>query len=283
MDIPGACAIMSAAVCFVLALQWGGTTKPWNSADVIGCLVGFGLLIGLVAVIEYYAGERALLIGRILKTRLMIGMCAYIFCAASIFFCLLYYLPIYFQTTRNASPQQSGIDNIPLVLSAGLASLVAGGAITATGHFIPVMVIGSCLTAIGAGLIHSLKVGSSSSHWIGYQIILGVGIGSIFQIPATVAQSSVPTEDLAAASAIVLFFQTIGGAIWVSSAQAGFANRLLGGLPTHTPTVNPATVLAAGASELRKLFTPEQVTGIVEAYMHGLRICLGFRAEIPED
>ena len=61
----------------------------------------------------------------------------------------------------------------------------------------------------------------------------------------------------------------------MSSAQAGFTNRLLGGLPDLAPGVDPATVLAAGASELTKFFTPEQVVGIVEAYMRGLRIPFG--------
>lgn len=271
MDLFGTFTIMAAIICYLLAFQWGGTTKPWSDPDVIGTLVGFSLLIVVVVAIEYYSGERALLVGRLLKDRTIMSLCAFIFFAAGVFFTLLYYLPLYFQTTRGASAQQSGIDLIPMVLAAGLFSLVAGGIMTATGHIIPVLVVGSIMAAVGAGLIYTFKIDTPSKQWIGYQVLLGIGIGMVFQVPATVAQSVVKPDDLAPVSAMVLFFQTIGGSIWVSAAQAGFANKLLKSLPVAAPGVNPGLVLATGATELREVFTPQQVPGILVAYMDGLR------------
>ncbi|CAH0038141.1 unnamed protein product [Clonostachys solani] len=43
MDVFGALIFTSCICCLVLALQWGGQTKPWKSADVIGCLNVFFL------------------------------------------------------------------------------------------------------------------------------------------------------------------------------------------------------------------------------------------------
>jgi hypothetical protein len=40
MDLPGALLILAAVVCYLLALQWGGTTKSWNSPDVYGKKIG---------------------------------------------------------------------------------------------------------------------------------------------------------------------------------------------------------------------------------------------------
>lgn len=71
---------------------------------------------------------------------------------------------------------------------------------------------------------------------------------------------------------ITLFFQIIGGSFAVSAAQAAFANTLIKKLPTTAPGVQPAMVLAAGATELRKIFPPEQIHGILEAYVHGLKV-----------
>jgi MFS family permease len=69
MDLPGTFIILAGIVCLLLALQWGGTTKAWNSADVIGTLVGFGLLTIVFIVVEYLQGERAMLVPHVLKKR----------------------------------------------------------------------------------------------------------------------------------------------------------------------------------------------------------------------
>jgi hypothetical protein len=64
---------------------------------------------------------------------------------------------------------------------------------------------------------------------------------------------------------MLLFFQTIGGGFWVSAAQAAFENRLLLSVPSTAPGVDPIQVLSAGAANLRKAFTPEQLLGVVLA------------------
>ena len=285
MDLPGAFTIMAAVVCYLLALQWGGTTKSWSSSSVIGTLIGFGLLTILFVIIEYYSGDRALLQFRLLKDRTIGAMCAYIFIVSGTFFIMLYYLPIYFQSTRNVSAAKSGIDNLPLVLGAAIFTVMSGGLITVFGHYIPLMIIGSTLSAIGSGLIYTLAIDSPSSKWIGFQAILGIGLGLIFQIPVIVNQSVVTPSDLSSVSAMTLFFQTIGGAFFISAGQAGFANKLLQRIPVTAPGVSPALVVATGASDLRKVFSPEQLPGILVAYLDGVRVafaiavavaCVGF-------
>jgi len=69
MDLPGTFIILAGIVCLLLSLQWGGTSKAWNSADVIGTLVGFGLLTITFIVVEYFQGDRAMLVPHVLKKR----------------------------------------------------------------------------------------------------------------------------------------------------------------------------------------------------------------------
>lgn len=270
--MPGTVIILTGTVCYLLAMQWGGTTKAWNSADVIGVLVAFSLLAILFIFVEYFSGSRALLVGRILKDRTIMALCAYIFFAAGMFATLLYYFPIYFQATRGVSAEKSGIDNLPLVLGAGLFSMISGGFITGTGLFVPVLIAGSTLAVTGTSLIYTLAIDSPSAQWIGYQAVAGIAIGLFWQVPPSVAQSIMPPEDISTAIAIILFFQTFGAALFVSAAQAGFANRLLERLPTTAPGVDVQRVLLTGATELRGVFAPEQIPGILAAYMDGLRV-----------
>lgn len=66
-------------------------------------------------------------------------------------------------------------------------------------------------------------------------------------------------------------FQTIGGAFSTSAGQSAFVNRLIANLPHTAPGIDPTLVLATGASQLRNVFTPEQLPGILEAYMLGIK------------
>jgi hypothetical protein len=79
MDLPGAAIIMVAVICYILALQYGGVTKPWNSSVVIGLLVGFVLISVAFGLVEYLQKDRALLLPRLLKDRTMIVCCAFVF------------------------------------------------------------------------------------------------------------------------------------------------------------------------------------------------------------
>ena len=66
--------------------------------------------------------------------------------------------------------------------------------------------------------------------------------------------------------------QTIGGAFFVSAGESAFTNILASRLPITAPSVDVASVVATGATELRNTFAPELIPGIVSAYMQGLRV-----------
>jgi hypothetical protein len=66
--------------------------------------------------------------------------------------------------------------------------------------------------------------------------------------------------------------QTIGGALLVSAAQAAFVNTLLSQLRVNSPDINPARVIAAGATGLRDAFAEVQLPGILVSYMAALRV-----------
>ena len=79
MDIPGFLLITSFVVCYLLALQWGGITQSWNSSNVIGTLVGFVALLLAFLAVEWWQGERALLLPSILRNRTIAHGCAFCF------------------------------------------------------------------------------------------------------------------------------------------------------------------------------------------------------------
>lgn len=59
IDYLGTTLLISAVCCLLLALQWGGTTYPWNSSKVIGLIVGFGVLTISFVALQYVLGKKA--------------------------------------------------------------------------------------------------------------------------------------------------------------------------------------------------------------------------------
>lgn len=272
MDPVAVVLIMGAVISYVLALQYGGQSDSWSSSKVIGLLVGFFVIVIVVFVWEWFQGERAMFPGRLIKDRTYLVSSLYAFFFAGAYFLIIYYLPIYFQSIDNVNPTMSGVRNIPLIVAVMIATISSGIFISSTGIAAPVMVVGSIIATIAAGLIYTFDIGTPTGQWIGYQILGGFGWGFAFQVPIIMGQATAPPEDLAEVTAIILFFQTVGGAIMVSAAQSAFVNVLVKTLPYTAPTVDPAAVVATGATELRKVFSPEQVPGILTAYMKGLKI-----------
>jgi hypothetical protein len=69
LDPLGCVTFLGAITCLLLALQWGGQTKPWSSATVIGLLVGSVPLIALFCYIQWRLKEEATIPLRILAKR----------------------------------------------------------------------------------------------------------------------------------------------------------------------------------------------------------------------
>ncbi|KAK8192777.1 DNA repair protein RAD50 [Phyllosticta capitalensis] len=274
MDIPGFFVVLGGVICLLLAFQWGGVSKPWKSADVIGTIVGFGVIVILFLVIEWWQGPRALLTPWILGRREVWTGCLFSFFIAGSFFILLYYLPIYFQAIRNTSAAQSGVRNLALIISITLFIIASGGFITVTGQFAILFPFGAVLATVGSGLLYTLGQESSPGEWIGYQIVAGVGIGACFQAPIMAAQALSPPEDMSSTTAQLLFFQTMGGAFMVSAAQSAFANKLVSTVRRVAPQLDPAQVVGTGATDIRRVFHGAELDAVLNAYMEGIRTAI---------
>lgn len=204
MDLIGTFIIMAAAICYLLALQWGGVTKEWSSGGVVATLVLFIILVIVFVVAEWWQGDRAVLVGRLLRNRTILIGSIYAFFLGGAFFTLLYYIPIYFQAIRDVKAGESGVRNLALILATSIFTIFSGGLITMTGHFVPFLIGGGVLTTIGAGLIFTLGLTSPPSMWIGYQILAGIGIGLGIQVPIIATQAVVEPIDISSITAMIL-------------------------------------------------------------------------------
>ncbi|KAF1955665.1 putative MFS transporter [Byssothecium circinans] len=271
LDVNGMLLSVAALSCLTLALQWGGVAKPWSDGSVIGSLVAFAVLLGLFVVNEWWMGERSLLVPRLIKTKTLALMSSFVVFSAASFFIVLYNLPVYFQSVDGISPAESGVRNVPFIIGVALFSITSGFIVGGTGHYAGLLLLGSTLITIGAGLMLKLDIGSPSSAWIGYQVIIGIGSGMVLQAPIVVSQGIVEKTDMSNVSAIMLYVQTATGAIFIAISQSLFTNRIIEEANENLPQVDTAKLISTGATELRRVFSGEELHAILEIYLDGLR------------
>ena len=291
LDPAGILLALGALICFARALQVAGITKPWNSSEVIGLLVGFVVMTLAFVVSQKLLDDRAMMVKKILKMRIVVVGMIYGFLHEGAFVSLLYALPIYFQAVSGVSPAEAGVHNLPFLLSCGIGSLAAGLLISRFKHFIPLMIWASGGGCIGSGLIYTLDIHSPSSQWIGYQVLAGLAFGTGLPLAIIAGQAHSSPEDLPSTTAMLLCEYkpipilhnaklsqsfsivtfNVGSSLALVAAQSLLDNRLFTSLPALAPSVDPATVIRAGATEIHSSFPSDAVPGIVAAYLSGLR------------
>ncbi|KIV78208.1 hypothetical protein PV11_09949 [Exophiala sideris] len=257
--------IVDIVVC-LLALQWGGSTYPWSSWRIILCLTLFGVLTVAFIILQFYMGDFATVPFRIIRQRSVAASCWFVFTLGGAFFLLVYWLPIWFQAIKGASAFKSGIMCLPMVLALVVSSLIGGGLTTAIGHYWPFFYLSVIFSAIGAGLLTTFMTNTGHAMWIGYQVIYGLGVGFGMQQALVAVQATLPLKDIPTGTALVMFMQTFGGALFVSVAQNVFNNRLISNLPKYAPGIDPSIIVKVGATSLRNDIPAKYLQGVLYAY-----------------
>lgn len=103
---------------------------------------------------------------------------------------------------------------------------------------------------------------------------MGLGVGLGVQQPMIAIQTIFNGPNLAVATSVMIFLQSLAGTIFLSVAQNIFEGKVQSIVVKTLPGVNPADVLGVGASDLgaamRKKY-PGQADAILDAYNEGLR------------
>ena len=158
---------------------------------------------------------------------------------------LIYYLPLYFQSVDGETARESGISNLPFLVTMLFAPIISGALINVWGFYVPFMCLGAALSTIGAGLLSSLKVGTPKSLLSGYQFIAGFGLGICTQLPFTAVQYVLPKDQIVMGSAMVSFCNSMGPVLGTNIGQAIYANAFVSKLG-QVANVDAAAVIRSG-------------------------------------
>ena len=226
IDWAGSLAIIGGTVMFLLGLNFGNVSFPWNSATVI-CTVVFGVasLMAFFA-IEAWIPKYPIMPLRIFNSVSNIASLLTCSFQSLVFIAGTYFLPLYFQDVLLVSPLLSGIYLLPFVVSLALSAAASGVFIRKTGVYRPLIWFGMTFLTIGFGVFINLTPYASWPRIIIYQIIAGVGAGPNFQAPLIALQNRTKPQDVASATATFLFARNLATAMSIVFGGAIFDNRL---------------------------------------------------------
>jgi hypothetical protein len=162
-----------------------------------------------------------------------------------------------------------------MLLGLVVSSFAVGALVTLLGYYTPFLIGSTAIFAVGAGLITTYSADISTPRWIGFQILAGAGLGAGFQVSQAAVQTMLTQEDIPVGSSALIFFQNLGGSIFISVGQSVFQNSLSTALKQLAPTVNPAVVFSAGATgldqALKAVGQGSAYQAVLAAYNRGLQ------------
>ncbi|WP_328914570.1 MULTISPECIES: MDR family MFS transporter [unclassified Streptomyces] len=269
IDWAGAFFITAAASLLMIWVSLGGQNYPWLSWQTYVMLPA-ALVLGLIFLfIESRAAEPIVPLRLFRNATITLTSFASMFIGVAMFAGTVF-LSQYFQLARGRTPTMSGLMTIPLIAGLFLSSMISGRIITRTGRWKAFLVSGGVLVTAGSALLGMLRYDTPYFEVAVYMALIGLGIGMMMQNLVLAVQNQVSVDDLGAASSLVTFFRSLGGAIGVAALGAVLGNRIshlvaegLSALHITSP---------AGSGGIPDVETlPAPVRGVVEsAYGHGI-------------
>ncbi|WP_079130817.1 MDR family MFS transporter [Streptomyces sp. H-KF8] len=275
VDWAGAFFITAAVSLLLIWVTFADDKFAWVSWQTYA-MVGGALLLTLVFLfVETKAAEPIIPLRLFRNRTITLASVASLFVGIAMFAGTIYFSQ-FFQLARNESPTMSGVLTIPMIGGLFVSSTVSGLIITRTGKWKSWLVAGAALLTAALGLLSSIRYDTPYWHIGLFMTIMGLGTGMMMQNLVLCTQNQVDPSDLGAASSVVTFFRSLGGAVGVSVLGSVMSTRInhyaedtIGSL---SPQEQAAAARSAGSGELPDMdLLPDGIrTWLESAYGHGI-------------
>ncbi|MYS80228.1 MFS transporter [Streptomyces sp. SID5474] len=266
IDYLGATLISAGVSVLLVWVSLAGKNYDWISWQTAAMVLGSLLLIALAIRVEGRAKEPIIPLWLFKERTIVLAVLGSLAVGLAMMGSSVF-LSQYFQIARGKSPTVSGLMTLPMIGGLVLASTVVGKLITATGFWKRYLVMGGISLTIGLGLMSTAR--ADTNLWVlgVYMFLLGMGVGALQQNLVLAVQNAVPIHQLGAASSVVAFFRSLGGAVGVSALGAVMATKVTGYL--SDAGLESGAGGGAGIPNVHHL--PEPARGIVEtSYGHAV-------------
>ena len=126
LDLIGFTLFAPSAIMLLLALQYGGLQFTWHSPEIIGLFCGAGGMFIVFLVWNFYKGDAAMIPVSMVRQQIVWASCIVYGLFMGQLYSASYWVPIYFQGVKGASPTMSGVYILPMIISHIFAALSSG-------------------------------------------------------------------------------------------------------------------------------------------------------------
>lgn len=243
VDWVGSTFFIAGAVCFTMAISFGGSTYPWSSGSAIALWVMTGvLLLATIALTIWHPfidKSTRLIPAHFFRHFQLVNLGMQMFLCSGIMLSGVYYIPLFFATTKGDEAMQTGIRLLPFIALLVFTSILNGALMPKFGYYAPWYVVGSALSVIGSALMITVEDDTDAANIYGYTLLVGAGAGCYLASGFAVMQSLVPVSDIPSAIGFQSISQILGTVTFLSVSGSVFANtatKLIGPiLPAGTP------------------------------------------------
>lgn len=193
IDLVGNLILVASTVLILYSLTYGGSRYPWSNPHIIALQV-----VGLVLMVVFFFYERSpwcvfpVAPKVLFSSRTSVAAFFITFNDGMLIYWATYFFPLYFQSVRGASPEQSGLNLLVLAIIFPFFTAVCGGILAKTIEYKILHIVGIGVIAIGFGVCYLLDQHSSTGMWVGLQLLVapGLGIAMPVLLPAVQAELS---------------------------------------------------------------------------------------------
>ncbi len=234
IDYPGIATLSAFLSLLVVIVTFGGSTYAWNSMEIIGMALAAIIFLGLFIYLETRV-EEPLVPLRLFRSRTFVAGCSGLLIMSLGLFGILTYVAMFLQRYVGLSATNSGATLIPLTIGMTITSIGSGFLLKKTGYM-PWLIVGPPVSAIGLYLISTLGMGSPQSEASLYLIIAGLGMGCVMSNFIVAAQNITARRDMGVMTSTMSLFRSIGGTVGAALIGSLINNRMIVELQERLPS-----------------------------------------------
>lgn len=255
IDYHGAILLAISVISLVYVSVWAGIDYAWASWQILS-LIASSVIFGVLFVWREHRSPEPMMPMKLFKSDIFSVSTLLSFASGLAMFATIIYIPMYQQVVRGWSPTKSGLLMLPMVLGMMTASLSSGRLITRWGRYRVFPIVGTLLLMVGLWLFSHVGLTTNYIVLSVWMVVLGLGLGQLFQVPTLAVQNSVERKNMGTATSTVAFARSIGGALGGAIFGTILTSRLLHHLKDLLPPQAVGKVssgLGGGVHQLAQL------------------------------